>query len=257
MWKRNTDSQKPWVTYAPTDKLKGEPSFYDPNQFDWAKQVTDNWTIIRDELVSVIENHDGVLAPYKDLSKVNNKDAWKTAGLMYWTFKSDRYIPLFPKTWDILSKVPNLTSASLLLLEPKSTIKPHYGDTNCMYRCHMGLIVPAKAPQCGLKVDNKTVSWEEGKLVMFNDALEHTAWNNTDERRYILSFDVTRDKYEKYRNWTASQVLGNIYVDVSFQHKPLLKRYFSRGLPERIYRAVAKSFFRTLIFLRLPLYDFF
>jgi ornithine lipid ester-linked acyl 2-hydroxylase len=174
---------------------------------------------------------------------------------MYWTFESDKYVSMFPKTWELLRSVPNLTSASLLLLEPGSTIKPHVGDTNAMVRCHMGLIVPAPAPRCGLRVRDSTLSWEEGRIFMFNDAHEHTAWNNTDKVRYILSFDVMRPEFIGMERWVSSQVLGNIFFDVMCQRREWLRKLSANKLTQRFLRSLSKLFFRTLIAFRLPLYN--
>lgn len=254
----STNSEmRPWTSYDPRELSKDEPNFYDTAGLDWVKHVESHWHIIREELDDVLLKQQTFLESYKDLEKVNKAGAWKTAGLMYWTFVSDRYTELFPKTWAILQHVPNLSSASILLLEPESMIRPHKGDTNAMMRCHMGLKVPAQAPKCGFKVNDKTVSWEEGKIFSFNDAQLHTAWNNTEQERYILSFDVLRPEYVSWRKWVSATVLGNIYVDVAYQHRQWLKKYCDNHILKSAFRSVSKLFFRSLIKFKLPLYNFF
>lgn len=250
-----TRREKPWTTYDGRPHPAHEPHLYDPAQFPWVAALEAEWTTIRDELRAVLGATDDVLLPYPDPTKTNRRGAWKTAGLMYWTFPSDKYIAMFPRTWAILQRIPELTSASLLLLEPHSTIKPHLGDTNAMVRCHMGLVVPAPAPRCGLRVKETTLSWEEGRVFMFNDAHEHTAWNNTDQARYILSFDVLRPEFRGMERWVSSRVLGNIFVDVMLTRHAWLRRVFGNKAGEALLRRLAYPFFRTLIALRLPLYD--
>ncbi|MCY7294918.1 aspartyl/asparaginyl beta-hydroxylase domain-containing protein [Alteromonas sp. a30] len=249
--------KRPWTSYDLDPLPASEPDFWDKTQFEWVKHVEDNWEIIRDEMLEVMQTQDGILEPYKDLSKTNRKDAWKTAGLMYWTFVSDRYTKVFPKTWEVLKDIPHLSSASILLLEPNSTIRPHIGDTNAMMRCHMGLKVPAAAPRCGFKVNDTTVSWEEGGIFLFNDAQLHTAWNNTNENRYILSFDVLRPEFVKSRKWVASRVLGNIFLDVRYQHHPWLKKLGKRRWVDKILRRGSYALFSTMILLKKPLYNLF
>jgi hypothetical protein len=95
-----------------------------------------------------------------------------------------------------------------------------------MYRHHLGLIVPAQLPKVGFRVGNETRCWQNGKIFAFNDAYEHTAWNNSDEDRYIMSFDVMRPEYVSSRFWTSAQILGKIYVEVVYQHKLWLAKYF-------------------------------
>ena len=51
------------------------------------------------------------------------------------------------------------------------------------------MIVP---PGCGLRVGNDTREWVEGKAWAFDDTIEHEAWNNSDQTRVILLFDIWR-----------------------------------------------------------------
>jgi aspartyl/asparaginyl beta-hydroxylase (cupin superfamily) len=55
--------------------------------------------------------------------------------------------------------------------------------------CHLPLIVP---PGCWLRVGNEVREWEEGKLLIFDDSIEHEARNPTDEVRIVLIFDIWR-----------------------------------------------------------------
>ena len=176
---------------------------------------------------------------------------------MYWTFPSRRYQAMFPRTWEVLRGVPDLTSASILLLEPNSTIRPHIGDTNAVYRCHLGLIVPAPAPRCGFRVKEHVLDWVEGKVLIFNDAHEHTAWNNTDRPRYILSFDVMRPEFLGLERSVACRVLGNIYCDILLQRYAMVRRLGKVPRMESAMRGVSKAWFSLLNAAGLPLFRFF
>jgi aspartyl/asparaginyl beta-hydroxylase (cupin superfamily) len=244
----------PWLSDDNAPYAHTEPGIYDPKDFPWVGYVESHWETIRDELLSVLKGNENYLDPYPDLTKTNKKDVWKTTGLIYWTLKSPRNIRNFPKTWAIMRKLPNLTACSLNKLEPQSTIKPHVGDTNAMFRCHMGLVIPAQAPKCGLRVGKEITCWEEGKVLMFNDAYEHTAWNNTDNVRYIISFDVMRPEFEKKGHWTASQVLGKIFVEVVYQHQAWLRRYFSAEWKQRLLTKCSKFLFYVAIVTRARLH---
>lgn len=246
---------RPWIAYDKGGYPIDEPHVYDPSGYGWVKEIESHWTVIRDELLAVVGAEKDTLKAYPDPEKVNRPAAWKTAGLMYWTFVSDRYTERFPQTWEILKRVPALTSASLLLLEPNSTIKPHVGDTNAMLRCHLGLVIPAPAPRCGLRVRDTVLSWEEGRVFMFNDAHEHTAWNNTDQARYILSFDVIRPEFAGMERWVAASVLGNIYLDILAQRHALVRRAMKVSLMESMMRRASKSFFYVLSATGRSLYN--
>ena len=49
------------------------------------------------------------------------------------------------------------------------------------------LILPA---QCRFRVGNRTRDWRMNEAWVFDDTIEHEAWNDSDEVRVILIFDV-------------------------------------------------------------------
>ena len=251
------NKKRPWLSDAGMAYDGRLPSVYDPEDYPWIEDIEAKWEVIRDELIKVINETTDDFEPYADIHKTNRKDAWKTAGLLYWTVRSPKLIKKFPKTWSVFKDVPNLTSCSLLLLEPQSTIRLHIGDTDAMLRCHLGLIIPAGLPKCGFRVEQNTMPWKEGKIFIFNDACEHTAWNNTDQERYILSFDVMHPSFFNMRSWISSQILGKILVEVAYQHKPWLEKYFRYKPIEKTLSVLAKGIFRVLIFFKIPLLKIF
>jgi aspartyl/asparaginyl beta-hydroxylase (cupin superfamily) len=52
--------------------------------------------------------------------------------------------------------------------------------------------VPRDTDHCRIRVDKEIFGWEEGKCVVFDDYFEHEVWNDTDEQRVVLFFDVDR-----------------------------------------------------------------
>ena len=58
-----------------------------------------------------------------------------------------------------------------------------------VYRLHLGLVVP---PGCRLRVANETRDWQEGKCLVFDDTVEHEAWNDSDQVRSTLLLDFLR-----------------------------------------------------------------
>jgi aspartyl/asparaginyl beta-hydroxylase (cupin superfamily) len=45
-------------------------------------------------------------------------------------------------------------------------------------------------PGCGFRVGNDVRHWEEGKAWVFDDTIEHEAWNDSEHLRAILMFDI-------------------------------------------------------------------
>ena len=128
-----------------------------------------------------------------------------------------------PETNKILKTIPNIISASVSILEPGVTIKPHRGDTNAIIRCHLPLIVPAGLPECGFEVVGEKRAWEVGKVIAFNDSAKHSAWNHSDKRRYVLLFDVMRPECVNKKYAVCSMVLGGLVMQSISQKIPFLK----------------------------------
>jgi aspartyl/asparaginyl beta-hydroxylase (cupin superfamily) len=89
-----------------------------------------------------------------------------------------------------LIRVGNRTpSVFFSLLRPGAHIPPHRGMLNCRLICHLPLIIP---DGCWLRVGNDTRNWEIGKLLIFDDSIEHEAKNDSDQLRIVLIFDIWR-----------------------------------------------------------------
>jgi aspartyl/asparaginyl beta-hydroxylase (cupin superfamily) len=72
-------------------------------------------------------------------------------------------------------------------LAPRTRIPPHHGETNARIVVHLPLIVP---PGCRYRVGFDECGWETGRILAFDDTLEHEARNDGDELRVVLIFDV-------------------------------------------------------------------
>jgi aspartyl/asparaginyl beta-hydroxylase (cupin superfamily) len=73
------------------------------------------------------------------------------------------------------------------LLKPGTRIPPHTGVTNVRLVTHLPLIVPEG---CGFRVGNDTRQWVPGHAWVFDDTIEHEAWNDSDKLRVVLIFDI-------------------------------------------------------------------
>jgi aspartyl/asparaginyl beta-hydroxylase (cupin superfamily) len=49
------------------------------------------------------------------------------------------------------------------------------------------VIVPGN---CRFRVGNETRDWEEGKAWVFDDTIDHEAWNDSDGKRVIVMIDI-------------------------------------------------------------------
>jgi aspartyl/asparaginyl beta-hydroxylase (cupin superfamily) len=65
--------------------------------------------------------------------------------------------------------------------------EPHTGSANTRLIVHLPLILPEK---CSFRVGNETRDWKMGEAWVFDDTIEHEAWNNSDQTRVILILDI-------------------------------------------------------------------
>lgn len=192
------------------DYKGNENAFIEAENFNWAKELSFNTEKIVHELRKYIKSNN--LPSYFNTSMVSKKNSWKTISLKTWGIEHFKNQKEFPLTTSIISKYSQIVSVSFSLLEPASNILPHCGDTNAIYRCHLGLDIPGKLPDCGFKVKNEERSWENGKWLFFMDAYNHEAWNYTNKERYILIVDVLRDEFLNEKPYVCSTVLTSLYL---------------------------------------------
>ena len=75
------------------------------------------------------------------------------------------------------------------LLKPGTHIQPHHGLLNTRLICHLPLIVP---DGCALRVGADERAWRKGEMLIFDDSIEHEAWNRGESTRIILLFEIWR-----------------------------------------------------------------
>jgi aspartate beta-hydroxylase len=175
--------------------------FYERDEFPWLDQIEAATDDIRAELVNVLADGPATLEPYVSVQgapgpqwrELNNSWRW---GVFY-LWKAGKAVlenqARCPKTVAALSSWPKCAldgtapTATFSILDAKTKIPPHVGVNNARLICHLPLIVP---PGCGFRVGAETREWEPGKAFVFDDTIEHEAWNDSDEPRAVLIFDI-------------------------------------------------------------------
>ena len=178
--------------------------FADAGQFDWAEPITAATEAIRTEAERLMAE-DGAFQPYVTATTgrpqgdvhglLDNRD-WSTWQLTEKGEAVPDRVARCPLTWAsvadhaplcrVLNRAP---TAMFSLLRPRSRIAPHTGMLNTRLICHLPLIVP---PGCGFRVGSETRQWRAGELMVFDDTVEHEAWNDSASDRLVLIFDVWR-----------------------------------------------------------------
>lgn len=186
------------------------PAYPDVRDITGIKELEKNYSQILNELNSYIAKN-GIKSHF-NVTMVEKPESWKVRALLIWGVKMYQFQKEFPLTMRLMNNIPGVVNICFNVLEPQSKIVPHFGDTNAVIRCHLGLKIPAGLPSCGLKVKNIESPWEEGKVIGFMDAYTHEAWNMTNEKRIILLFDLMRPEFEKRKNKVCATVLMSFYL---------------------------------------------
>ncbi|WP_423821389.1 aspartyl/asparaginyl beta-hydroxylase domain-containing protein [Salinisphaera sp. SPP-AMP-43] len=163
--------------------------------FPWAETVRAEWPTMRDELDDLLERRNQLpsfqeISP--DQSRISTDDQWKTFMLYAFGTRMDFGCSLCPRTAAMLDSIPGLSNAFFSILGPGKHIPRHRGVTKGLVRCHIGLRVPNSPEPCLIQVDDVDCHWEEGGMFFFDDTYPHEVWNQTDEQRAVLLFDIER-----------------------------------------------------------------
>lgn len=149
------NKSKPYYIYESVltePYLGNEPAYFDLSLEKWKVNLEQNWQSILDEL----QNNTELNFTTNEVSEFQSEaDSWQTIGFMFWSRVHQSKLNAFPKTAALLNEIPNLVGASINRLKTGATIQLHKGETNAIYRCHLGLVVPGTLPKIGFKVNNK------------------------------------------------------------------------------------------------------
>jgi aspartyl/asparaginyl beta-hydroxylase (cupin superfamily) len=138
---------------------------------------------------------------------------WEVFGLNAFGLENPFNIERCPDTWATIQEIQNklrlnIVTSGFSLLRAKSSIPAHCGHTvysRHILRLHLGLIIPVQEstdstrPTCALRVGNDLRAWKQGTCFIFDDMLQHEAWNDgeTDRIVLIVDFEYRRDEVEE------------------------------------------------------------
>lgn len=177
--------------------------FYERPEFPWLAELEAKTDLIRDELLGIVGD-DSAFRPYvrsdgarppRAYGELLDSLEWSAFFLIESGSVNDAAAARCPRTMEALrlaplAEAPGRTPSVLFsLLRPGARIPPHTGYLNTRLICHLPLIVPEG---CGLRVGNEVRSWVEGETLIFDDTIEHEAWNTSATLRVVLLFDIWR-----------------------------------------------------------------
>jgi aspartate beta-hydroxylase len=184
------------VPFLPADE------FFDREHFPWLPRLEAQADRIREEVLALLAGGAEGIRPYVQMEKGVPDTKWQALdGALDWSafflweygVRNEEACRRCPQTAAALDEVPRsilpgrAPSAFFSILKPHTRIPAHTGVTNSRAIIHLPLIVPYG---CGFRVGGETRHWREGEAFAFDDTIEHEAWNDSDEPRVILIFDV-------------------------------------------------------------------
>lgn len=191
--------------YRPTPSFMYFPQlpaieFYDRDLFPWLDVLEAATADIQAELVQVLADGPESLEPYIAVDgepqerwrQLANSRRWGVFYLWRAGAPVEENLARCPKTAKALEAWPQCDldgtgpTAVFSILDSKTRIPPHVGVNNARLIAHVPLVVP---PGCGFRVGAEQRSWEPGKAFVFDDTIEHEAWNDSDEPRAVLILD--------------------------------------------------------------------
>lgn len=192
-------SQPTWMYFPELPAIE----FFERADFPWLDVIEAASHEIRAELLRVlVADRDG-LQPYIDFPpdmpldqfrELNRSRSWSAYFLWNQGEANAGHIARCPVTARMLEAVPprprieaRAPTAFFSILDGNTRIPAHTGVTNTRLTVHLPLVVP---PGCGFRVGGTTREWLPGKAWVFDDTIEHEAWNSSDTPRAILIFDI-------------------------------------------------------------------
>ncbi|HEY7640718.1 MAG TPA: aspartyl/asparaginyl beta-hydroxylase domain-containing protein [Steroidobacteraceae bacterium] len=175
--------------------------FHERAHFPWLDSIEAATGDIRAELIDVLAEQSADLEPYvaakgsieQKWRELNQSRRWSVYYLWRDGAPYQEHLARCPRTVAALQdwprcEVPGASPNALFsILDARTRIPPHHGVNNTRLIVHLPLIVP---PGCGFRVGGEQREWQPGKAFVFDDTIEHTAWNDSDTPRAVLIFDI-------------------------------------------------------------------
>lgn len=176
--------------------------FYHRSLFPWLERLEAGTDMIRAELEALIASDFDRFAPYiayppeapvNQWGDLNHSHDWSAVFLWKDGAKQPEICDRCPGTTALLESLPMAEqpgfapTVTFSALQPHTHIPAHTGSANVRLLCHLPLILPGPAR---FRVGNDTREWKMGQAWVFDDTIEHEAWNDADALRVILIFDV-------------------------------------------------------------------
>jgi len=196
--------------------------FWEREEFPFLAALEANFEAIRAEALAVWTEGTPELTPYVHYPpgapldqwvELNNSLNWSAFHLWKDGALVEANAAKCPATMAALALVDqphtlNCSPAAMFsILRPRTRIPPHTGVANTRLVLHLPLIVPEG---CGFRCGGETRPWVEGEAFVFDDTIEHEAWNDSDKPRAVLICDVWNPRLSPEERELISRVMKTL-----------------------------------------------
>ena len=194
--------------------------FYDRDEFPWIADFEAATPAVQRELAGILQEDQAGFAPYihyddhmplDQWRELNHSPRWSAFHFYEQGKQIEERCRRAPATMQALSRLPQpqvqlrSPSAMFSVLQPKTRIPPHTGVANFRLVVHLPLIIPAG---CGFRVGGETREWRIGEAWVFDDTIEHEAWNDSDQIRIIFICDIWNPRLSPEERVTIDRIIA-------------------------------------------------
>jgi len=169
--------------------------YYSTKNINWCIEFRNNWISIKDEYINYCKNNK--LLRLKDMDEYQapidiGDKTWHYVLLKVYNSYTN-LVSYFPKTVNLIKKIPGCTFAMFSIIEAGKMVPEHYGRYNGVLRYHLCIITDNEHPEnCYIVINNIKYYWREGQDVIFDDFIPHCVANHTDSTRVVLFIDINK-----------------------------------------------------------------
>jgi aspartate beta-hydroxylase len=178
-------NQRP-IHYVP--RLAALP-VHDPAAFYVVRYLESHADTIAAEVLGSVGDEGAGLLPVEEPLVASG--AWELAMFHEGGMRYDATCRRFPRTAAILDDAPEeIRQAGVVMLswlKPGTYIVPHCGFSNARLRIHLPL---RPAQEATMRVGDRTLTWQYGRCLVFDDSFEHEVRHEGDKPRLVLLLDI-------------------------------------------------------------------
>jgi aspartate beta-hydroxylase len=192
--------------------------YFDREHFPWLTKLEAATATVAAELEAILADPDPGLTPYIAMpsgtpaskwSPLDKSLDWGAFHLWKEGVRFDEACARAPKTAALVEALPicriegRAPNVFFSILKAGSHIPAHTGVTNVRSVVHLPLIVP---DGCEFRVGGEIRAWRIGEAFVFDDTIEHEAWNRSGEDRAVLILDVWNPHLSEHEQGLVRQL---------------------------------------------------